>query len=139
MGELTLSRDERLALRRQAHHLNPVVLLGAAGLTEAVVKEIDRALKAHELIKIRVPAEDREQRGAVFAEMAERLDAARIQMIGKLLVLFRPKPDEAAVAAKPSPPAKRRARPAPAGRIKTRREAIRPSERRAPPRRGGGR
>ena len=55
MSEITLSRDARLTLRAQAHHLNPVVLLGASGLTEAVMKEIDRELKAHELIKVRVP------------------------------------------------------------------------------------
>ena len=48
MSEITLSRDARLTLRAQAHHLNPVVLLGASGLTEAVMKEIDRELKAHE-------------------------------------------------------------------------------------------
>ncbi|WP_337497811.1 YhbY family RNA-binding protein, partial [Sutterella wadsworthensis] len=54
MSEITLSRDARLTLRAQAHHLNPVVLLGASGLTEAVMKEIDRELKAHELIKVRV-------------------------------------------------------------------------------------
>ena len=62
MSEITLSRDARLTLRSQAHHLDPVVLLGANGLTEAVMKEIDRALKAHELIKVKVPTDDREGR-----------------------------------------------------------------------------
>jgi RNA-binding protein len=133
MGELILSRDERLALKGQAHHLNPVVLLGAAGLTDAVVKEIDRALKAHELIKIRVPSEDREQRDAMFADLAERLDAARVQMIGKLLVLFRPRPDELPAATEPAPPAGKRTRATPASRVKSRRNESRP----APPRRGG--
>lgn len=87
MKEIILARDTRLALRAQAHHLDPVVLLGANGLTEAVMKEIDRELKAHELIKVRVPTDDRE---AVFAEVAETLGCARVQMIGKLLVLWRP-------------------------------------------------
>lgn len=90
MKEIILARDTRLALRAQAHHLDPVVLLGANGLTEAVMKEIDRELKAHELIKVRVPTDDREEREAVFAEVAETLGCARVQMIGKLLVLWRP-------------------------------------------------
>ena len=116
--------------------------LGAADLTDAVLMEIDRVLKAHELIKVRVPGEDREQRDAMFADLAERLDAARIQMIGKLLVLFRPRPDEPPAAAKPSPPAKQQKHATPASRVKSRRDEMRPpTPRPAPrpaPRRGGG-
>lgn len=95
MSEIELSRNARLTLRAEAHHLDPVVLLGANGLTEAVMKEIDRALKAHELIKIRVPTDDREEREAIFAKVADELGAARVQMIGKLLILWRPAEDEA--------------------------------------------
>lgn len=98
MSELTLTRDERLSLRARAHHLNPVVLLGSAGLTEAVVKETDRALAAHELIKVRIPGDDRDEREAIGAQLAERLGAARVQVIGKLLVLYRPRPEEDAAA-----------------------------------------
>jgi putative YhbY family RNA-binding protein len=124
MSELILTRDERLALRARAHHLNPVVLLGTAGLTEAVLKETDRALAAHELIKVRIPGDDREQREAVCAELAGRLGAARIQAIGKLLVLYRPKPEETAPAKRPpvrpkpptAPAAGRPGRPAPPAR-----------------------
>ena len=94
MSEITLSRDARLTLRAQAHHLNPVVLLGASGLTEAVMKEIDRELKAHELIKVRVPTDDREEREAIFVKIADELGCARVQMIGKLLVLWRPADEE---------------------------------------------
>lgn len=94
MSEITLSRDARLTLRSQAHHLDPVVLLGAGGLTEAVMKEIDRELKAHELIKVRVPTDDREERQAIFERIADELGAARVQMIGKLLILWRPAEDE---------------------------------------------
>ena len=83
MSEITLSRDARLTLRAQAHHLNPVVLLGASGLTEAVMKEIDRELKAHELIKVRVPTDDREEREAIFVKIADELGCARVQMIGR--------------------------------------------------------
>ena len=94
MSEITLSRDARLTLRSQAHHLDPVVLLGANGLTEAVMKEIDRALKSHELIKVKVPTDDREERESIFAKVADELGAARVQMIGKLLILWRPAEDE---------------------------------------------
>ena len=90
MEEIVLERDRRLALRAAAHHLDPVVLLGANGLTDAVLKEIDRELTAHELIKVRVPTDDREEREAIFLEVAQKLGAARVQMIGKLLVLGRP-------------------------------------------------
>jgi RNA-binding protein len=109
MAELILSRDERLALKAHAHHLNPVVLLGTAGLSDAVVKEIDRALTAHELIKIRIPGDDRDEREAMFADLAGRLGAARIQAIGKLLVLYRPKPEEPAAPEAAKPPTKKRA------------------------------
>ncbi len=94
MAELELVRDQRLALRARAHHLEPVVLLGAQGLSEAVLKEIDRALAAHELIKVRAPIEDRTEREELFLQMAQRLAAARIVHIGKLLVLYRPRPAE---------------------------------------------
>ena len=103
MSELILTRDERLALRARAHHLNPVVMLGAAGLTEAVFKETDRALAGHELIKVRVPGDDREEREAICAQLADRLGAARVQVIGKVLVLFRPRPEDEAPAKPPAP------------------------------------
>jgi putative YhbY family RNA-binding protein len=116
MSELTLSRDERLQLRARAHHLDPVVLLGAAGLTEAVIRETDRALAAHELIKVRIPGDDRDEREAIGAQLATRLGAARVQAIGKLLVLYRPRPvDEQPAKASPSRPAPA-ARPQPAAR-----------------------
>ena len=139
MPELVLSRDERLALRGHAHHLNPVVLLGAAGLSDAVIKEIDRALSAHELVKIRVPGDDRSGREAMFAQLAAALGAARVQMIGKLLVLYRPKPEEPPAAEKPARAAKRTRSTAVTGRAKPQRDEIRRAERRATPRRAGGR
>jgi putative YhbY family RNA-binding protein len=110
--------------------LNPVVLLGAAGLTEAVVKETDRALTAHELIKVRIPGDDRDAREAIATQLADRLGAARVQVIGKLLVLYRPRPEQepaggaataprqpraakAAGRSRPAPPKGRPANPAP--------------------------
>lgn len=102
---LVLSPPERKALKARAHHLNPVVLIGDAGLTPAVMREIDAALKSHELIKVRVTGDDREVRLAAYEAMCSDLHAAPVQHIGKLLVLFRPKPADAAAAKKPKRPA----------------------------------
>jgi RNA-binding protein len=92
MPAIELSVAERKAHRAEAHHLDPVVMIGNEGLTPAVVKEADAALKAHGLIKIRVLGDDREQREEMYRQLADRLNAAPIQHIGKLLVLWRPKP-----------------------------------------------
>lgn len=92
MPAIQLSVAERKAHRAEAHHLDPVVMIGNDGLTPAVKKETDAALKAHGLIKVRVLGDDREQREAIFQQLADELDAAPIQHIGKLLVLWRPKP-----------------------------------------------
>lgn len=101
MPEITLSAKDRQALKARAHGLKPVVLLGAAGLTDAVASEIDRALLAHELVKVKVPGDDRGERQALFAAIADRLSAAPVQMIGKLLVFYRPAPEEAPAAYAP--------------------------------------
>jgi putative YhbY family RNA-binding protein len=90
MTALQLSPAERKGLRGQAHHLDPVVTIGADGLTSAVLKEADSALKAHGLIKVRMFSESREERMAALQGMAEQLSAAAVQHIGKLLVLWRP-------------------------------------------------
>ena len=92
MPVIQLTPAERKAKRADAHHLSPVVMVGGDGLTPAVVKEVDAALNAHGLIKVRVFADDRETREAVFQELADTLNAAPIQHIGKLLVLWRPMP-----------------------------------------------
>jgi putative YhbY family RNA-binding protein len=93
MPELMLTSAQRRALKARAHALKPVVLLGAAGLTDAVLREIDRALAAHELVKIKVPDDDRGLREQVFTGAAENLSAAKVQSIGKMIVLFRPFPE----------------------------------------------
>ncbi|MDD2536066.1 MAG: YhbY family RNA-binding protein [Macromonas bipunctata] len=94
MPQIILTPAQRKAHRSDAHHLNPVVLVGGDGLTDAVKKEVDAALKAHGLIKVRVFSDDRAQREAFLATLADELDAAPIQHIGKLLVLWRPLPDK---------------------------------------------
>lgn len=95
MSALNLTPAERKRHRADAHHLEPVVMIGAAGLTDAVLKETDRALAAHGLIKLRVLGDDRGEREAMLAQLADRLDAAPVQHIGKLLVLWRPIPLQA--------------------------------------------
>ena len=99
-----LSPVERKALKALAHHLDPVVMIGDAGLTPSVMREINIALASHELIKVRVLGDDREARLAMYESMCTELNAAPVQNIGKLLVLFRPKPEEKAAAAKPRKP-----------------------------------
>ncbi|MCA3823279.1 MAG: YhbY family RNA-binding protein [Burkholderia sp.] len=94
MPALSLSPAERSALRSQAHALKPVVLIGAEGLTDAVLKEIKVHLNAHQLIKIRVFGDERDERIAIYDEICDRLSAAPIQHIGKLLVLWRPMPEK---------------------------------------------
>ena len=88
---LKLTPAERSALCAEAHGLNPVVMIGEAGLTESVVKEIGASLDAHGLIKVRVFGDDREARVAMYEQICADLDAAPVQHIGKLLVLYRPK------------------------------------------------
>ena len=90
MPQIILTPAQRKVHRSDAHHLDPVVLVGGDGLTPAVVKEIDNALKAHGLIKVRVFSDDRVAREAMLQTLTAQLDAAPIQHIGKLLVLWRP-------------------------------------------------
>ncbi|MDN4587825.1 ribosome assembly RNA-binding protein YhbY [Xenophilus aerolatus] len=94
MPAIQLTPAQRKAHRADAHHLDPIVMVGGDGLTPAVKKEADAALKAHGLIKIRVFSDDRLARDAMLAELADELGAAPIQHIGKLLVLWRPMPEK---------------------------------------------
>ena len=87
---LQLSSDERRALRARAHTLSPVVSISENGVTDAVIREIEVNLKAHELIKIRVLGDEREAREAYLAQLCETLNAAPVQHIGKLLLIYRP-------------------------------------------------
>jgi len=91
---LQLSSDQVRALRARAHSLNPVVSIAQNGLSEAVLKEIDACLKAHELIKIRVYNDERSEREAYLTAICTQLHAAPVQHIGKLLVVWRPAPED---------------------------------------------
>lgn len=90
MPAIQLTITQRKEKRAEAHHLHPVVHIGSDGLSPAVLKEADAALSAHGLIKVRVFSDDRENRERMLAALAEQLDAAPVQHIGKLLILWRP-------------------------------------------------
>ena len=94
MAQIQLTPAQRKDQRAEAHHLNPVVMIGSDGLTVAVKKEVDAALNAHGLIKVRVQSDDRVGRETIFHTLADELSAAPIQHIGKLLVLWRPIPEK---------------------------------------------
>jgi len=89
---LNLTPAQRRALKAKAHHLQPVVMVGDAGLTPTVLREIDISLKSHELIKIRVLGDDRTMRAGLIDAICTPLEAAVVQHIGKILVIFRPRP-----------------------------------------------
>jgi RNA-binding protein len=116
-----LAPTARRALRARAHHLQPVVTIGQHGLSPAVLKEIDVALTAHELIKVRVMSDDRHAREALLPRICEALECSPVQQIGKLLVLWRarkekPRPPEEA----DRPKGRSARRPTPAGVLRRR-------------------
>lgn len=91
---IELTPEQRRALRAAAHHLNPVVTIAGKGLADTVIKEIDRSLKAHELIKVKLAGIEREARNELLAEICERLACAPVQHIGNTLILWRENPEE---------------------------------------------
>ena len=90
----TLTNKERAHLKARAHALEPVVHTGTAGITDAVVAEVDRALTAHELMKVRIGADDRDARVALGDELCTRTGATAVDRVGKVLILWRPRPLE---------------------------------------------
>lgn len=93
---MPLSIAEKKRFRRIGHELKPVVMTGGEGLTEGVTAEVERALEDHELIKVRINGEDREARAAEMATLAAQCKAQVVQVIGKIVLLYRP-------ARKPNP------------------------------------
>ncbi|MDR1227559.1 MAG: YhbY family RNA-binding protein [Azoarcus sp.] len=104
---IELTPAERRALRARAHALHPVVAIAGNGLAAGVLAELERSLQAHELIKVRIQGAERAQREALLAELCEALDAAPIQHIGNILIVWRPqreeKPPEKKAPARPNP------------------------------------
>jgi len=117
-----LTPAQRKALKARAHPLHPVVAIGDKGLSPAVLREIDVNLKSHELIKVKAATDDRTAREAFLGQICAELGALPVQHIGKVLVVYRPRPqteDEPGEAARPAKTAPRRAarpRPPIAGR-----------------------
>lgn len=103
---IELTAIQRRSLRAAAHSLHPVVSISQHGLSETVVKEIDRSLVAHELIKVKLYGIERDDRETLMTEICTQLDCAPVQHIGNTLVLWRPRPEEAEVK-----PARPKARP----------------------------
>ncbi|MEI2417512.1 YhbY family RNA-binding protein [Orrella sp. JC864] len=101
MPNLEITPRERSELRAAAHSLRPVVLIGDNGLTEAVLKEIDRALSAHGLIKVRAGGEDRDARETMLAGICDALSCAAVHHLGKMLILYRPTAQELETRAQP--------------------------------------
>ncbi|GHG73672.1 RNA-binding protein [Alishewanella longhuensis] len=91
---MSLTNKQKQFLKSKAHDLKPVILLGGNGLTEGVVAEIENALNHHELIKIKVPGEDREQKVLIMDAIIRETKAEKVQVIGKILVLFRQTQDK---------------------------------------------
>jgi putative YhbY family RNA-binding protein len=88
-----LTPAQRKELKGRAHNLDPIVMIGAKGLTDEVVKEVDLALKAHELIKVRAPSLERDAREVAFQALCERTGAEAVQHIGKIFVIYRKNED----------------------------------------------
>ncbi|AFL72673.1 YhbY family RNA-binding protein [Thiocystis violascens] len=91
---MTITEKQKRWLKKQVHHLNPVVLVGQHGLTESVLAEIEIAMSHHELLKIRINAGDREARDAAIAVIQERTQANLITRIGNVAAFYRANPDK---------------------------------------------
>ena len=129
---MALTAKRRSELRAEAHKLNPVVIIGDKGLTDEVLAEIDRSLKAHELIKVRAMGGDRDAREIWFEKICESLGAEEVQEIGKVLVVYRKNPEATASrrqAAENPSTGKRRKRPPPAASSLPPRSSTRTSHR----------
>ena len=91
---ITLTPRERAHLKARAHALDPVVQVGHAGVTREIIAELGRSLTAHELVKVRVSTDDRAQRVALGDELAAATDAAVVHRVGKIVILWRPRPQD---------------------------------------------
>lgn len=87
---MPLSEPQKRHLRKLAHKLKPVVILGNAGFSEGVANELETTLEHHELIKVKVNAVDREERDALIAQICQRADCELVQRIGHIAILYRP-------------------------------------------------
>ncbi|MBL4910150.1 MAG: ribosome assembly RNA-binding protein YhbY [Alteromonadaceae bacterium] len=86
---MTLNKKQIQHLKGLAHSLKPIVLLGSNGLTEAVIAEIDYALNHHELIKVKIPTDDKENKALIIEAICRETKSTKIQVIGKTLIIYR--------------------------------------------------
>lgn len=86
---MPLTNSQRKFLKAEAHHLKPVVLMGQHGLTDNVLSEIDQALEIHELIKVRVPGQEREEKAAIVSRIADHCRAEAVQTVGHVATFYR--------------------------------------------------
>jgi len=91
---ISLTPRQRAHLKARAHALEPVVMIGQAGASDAVLLEIDRALTAHGLIKVKLAGSDRAARQELAERICAHSGAAEVQQVGRVLVLWRPRPDD---------------------------------------------
>jgi len=125
MPKIELTPATRQELRARAHALHPVVAIAANGLTPGVLAELERSLQAHELIKVRLQGVEREEREALLVDICDKLDAAPVQHIGNILVIWRPEREEKAPERKaPTPPNPATAKSAAAFAATARRAAL---------------
>ena len=94
---MSLSKKHIKFLRARCHDLKPVVLMGQKGLTEEVLSEIDMALTHHELVKIKLSTDDRDERKQVIADICDKTHSEKVQSIGKTLSVYRVNPDKAVI------------------------------------------
>lgn len=87
---MTLTGKQKNYLRGVAHDLNPVVMIGSKGLTDAVLSEIELALEQHELIKIKLPSNEKAEKVALLAQITARSASEPVQLIGRIGVVYRP-------------------------------------------------
>jgi RNA-binding protein len=87
-----LTNRERAHLKARAHALEPVVHVGGSGVTDRLVAEVERALAAHELIKVKIASDDRPERVTIGDEICARTGATAVHRVGKVLILWRPRP-----------------------------------------------
>ncbi|WP_334324940.1 ribosome assembly RNA-binding protein YhbY [Gilliamella apicola] len=87
---MNLSNKQKQYLKSEAHHLKPIVMIGANGFTEGVLAEIENALNFHELIKIKISVEDRETKKLICEAIIRETDALAVQQVGSIFTIFRP-------------------------------------------------
>jgi len=90
---MSLDAAQKKKLKQEAHHLKPVIRVGQKGMTDTLVAETDACLERHELIKVQVAGDERDERVALAAQLVERTRAELVHSIGKIFILYRKKQD----------------------------------------------